>query len=91
MSTLMRKVIFVMQLVVVIFTALILSYNSQYDLGTQGFFTILIACIGARHMVTIGRSWGWGLFAVTGLGALIILFLPPKPVLTSPGKGQIAP
>ena len=78
MSIFKRKMIFAAQIFVVVFTAIILSSTPYYTESTQGFVGIILACIGARHMFTIGRSWGWGLFAVTGLGALIILCLPPK-------------
>ena len=81
MSTFTRKMIFVAQLFFVIFTALILRSTPYYTEQTRGLFGILLACIGARHVTTIGRPWGWGLFVVTGLGALVILCLPAKPVL----------
>lgn len=81
MSTFKRKIIFATQILVALFTTLIWSSTPYYTEETRGLSGILFACIGARHMATIGRSWGWGLFAATGLGAMIILCLRPKPVL----------
>ena len=56
------------------------SFPEYYTNEFKGALTIFTALVGARHMSVLGRPWGWGLFAVTGLGALIILFVPPKRV-----------
>jgi hypothetical protein len=81
MSTFKRKMIYIAQIFVVIFIAMIFRSSPNYTEGTQGLVSLVLAGIGGHHMNTIGRHWGWGLFAATGLGALIILCIPPKPVL----------
>jgi hypothetical protein len=92
MSTALRKFIFFVQIFVVAFAAHILSLTEYYTVETSAFVSLLLACIGVRHMITIGRSWGWGVFAATGLGALIILCLPPNRdfLKTSPKSDAMA-
>lgn len=53
-------------------------YTLESLQALNGALIIMCAFIGSWHMKALGRAWGWGLFAATGLGALIILFIPPK-------------
>jgi len=52
---------------------------SQHEISTaQGVFSNATIVVGGRHMIALGRSGWWGLFAATGLGAVVILLLPRK-------------
>lgn len=79
MTTIQRKLIFAAQMIGVIFCLLVAGTVPAVAESGQGLFTMLLGAVGARHMFTIGRPWGWGLLAFTGIGALVILLLPPKP------------
>ena len=63
-------------LTVLAFMALSKSSNGASLAQTTGLVCFWI--VGGRHMTVLGRSPWWGVFAATGLGAIVILFIPPK-------------
>lgn len=79
MTTVQRKMIFAAQLLGVIVLGVLLNGIPNRPDNVEGLLGFAAAFAGARHMFTINRPWGWGLLAVTGIGALVILCLPSKP------------
>lgn len=76
------KLSYILQIVAILVGTVVLASvvqpTEESISQVRGLSAIALAIVGCRHMVALGRPWGWGLFAVTGIGALVILFLPRK-------------
>jgi hypothetical protein len=83
MPTSKLKIRYVLELIVAMIASFVfviaVSDTQVFDPeALQGLVAIFFAVIGARHMIALGRSGWWGIFAITGIGALVILLMPPK-------------
>jgi hypothetical protein len=78
MTTFKLKLFYILELIVAIIAIFVFAATVNDEALIPGVGLALLWIVGGRHMIALGRSGWWGVLAATGLGALIILFVPKK-------------